>query len=392
MVKKADPNAGVVKILIAIIVILVLILVTIVINKNKEKEILGENLAVQSKLVEQVKSEDERKTNESPNEIKVLATTLDEIYDNSSWCGTFQLVWNDMLDELTPNGKIENSNLKIVQNLDKKSFLETDLSDKYYYKTYGLKSQRLKEEIESEIKEKFNETSDILDMLDWSEASLNNPKDEEFSKYLFYVMLKREFKFENEFTVLEDGKFGTNENVKYFGINLETKDSVRDQVEVLYYNSENSYAVSLYADDGDEVILVRNPRGKNFNEIYENLESEKEKFTGDTFFGTEDTLKVPNLDFNLLKEYDELKGLEFATKKASTGVIEEAVQTIKFKLDSTGGSIKSEAAIGTKFSSIRPSTEKREFNFDDDFTIFLKETGKDKPYFAANVSNITLFQ
>lgn len=392
MVKKADPNAGAVKILIAIIVILVLILVTIVINKNKEKEILGENLVVQSKLVEQVKSEDERKSNKSPNEIKVLATTLDEIYDNSSWCGTFQLVWNDMLDELTPNGKIENSNLKIVQNLDKKSFLETDLSEEYYYKTYGLKSQRLKEEIESEIKKKFNETSDILDMIDWSESSLNDPKDEDFSKYLFYVMLKREFKFENEFTVLEDGKFGTTENVKYFGINSETKDSVRDQVEVLYYNSENIYAVSLYADDGDEVILVRNPQGKNFNEIYENLESEKKKFTGDTFFGTEDTLKVPNLDFNLLKEYDELKGLEFATKKSATGVIEEAVQTIKFKLDSTGGSIKSEAAIGTKLSSIRPSTEKREFNFDDEFTIFLKETGKDKPYFAANVSNITLFQ
>ncbi len=391
MIEEIDPNKKVIKVLIAIIVILVIILIVTIITRDKtpKKENVNVDEQIQSSVSSQL-SQAEIKT--SDNEIQILPTMLDTIYNNSSWCGTFQLVWNDMLDELTTNGKIENTGIEIVDNLNNKSFVEEELSDEYYYKKYGLKTMKLKTEIENAIKKKFNEKSDILDMLDWSTASLNDAKDEQFSKYLFYVMLKRDFKFENEFTVLENGKFGTVENVKYFGINSETLPSVRQQVEVLYYNSNNNYAVILYADDGDEVILARNTNGKTFDEIYQNINNEKEKYEGNISFGDEDTLKVPNLDFNLLKEYKELKGLQFPTNKNATAIIEEAVQTIKFKLDNTGGSIKSEAVIGTKMMAIQPSEEIRNFNFDDEFTIFLKEAEKEKPYFAANISNITLFQ
>lgn len=390
MMEENDSNKKMIKVLIGIIVILIIVLIVIVITNNNNS-ITNTNIYAQNQSsINNSSSSEELKI--SDNEIQVLPTALDKIYNNSSWCGTFQLVWNDMLEELALNGTIKNSQLEIVKNLNKKSFVEDDLSDEYYYKKYGLKSQKLKAEIENAINKKFNEKSDILDMLDWSEDSLNNPKDTQFSKYLFYVMLKREFKFENEFTILDDGTFGTTENVKYFGINSETQEAVRNQVEVLYYNSEDSYAVSLYAKDGEQVILVKDSQGETFEEIYNNVNIEKEKFDGNTFFGTEDTLKVPNLNFKLLKEYKELIGLEFPTNKNVTAVIEEALQTIQFKLDNTGGSIKSEAAIGTKTMAMRPTGDKRNFNFDSEFTIFLKEAEKDKPYFAANISNITLFQ
>lgn len=392
MIEEIDPNKKIIKVLIAIIVILVIILIVTIVTRDEKQSKKGNSVAVQTQNSTNYQLDEENKRKESTSEIQVLPTTLDSIYDNSSWCGTFQLVWNDMLEEIALNGTIENSKLEIVKNLNQKSFIEDDLSDQYYYKKYGLKSKKLKTEIENAIKKKFNEKSDILDMLDWSADSLNNPKDAQFSKYLFYVMLKREFEFENEFTVLENGTFGTTKNVKYFGINTETEEVVRDQVEILYYNSEDSYAVALNAKDGEQVILVRNSQGTTFDEIYNNINIEKEKFEGNTFFGTEDTLKVPNLDFKLLKEYNELKGLEFPTNKNVTAIIEEAIQTIQFKLDNTGGSIKSEAAIGTRMIAIQPSDEKRAFNFDDEFTIFLKEAEKEKPYFAANVSNITLFQ
>ncbi len=391
MIEEIDPNKKVVKVLIAIIVILVIVLIVTIITRNKNAKELNVNVNVQNQYgVNSNLSKEERKT--SNDEIQVLPTMLDTIYNNSSWCGTFQLVWNDMLEELATNGKIENTNIEMVENLNKKSFVEDDLSEKYYYKKYGLKTKKLKTEIENSIKKKFNEKSDILDMLDWSADSLNDAKDEQFSKYLFYVMLKRDFKFENEFTVLENGKFGTVEDIQYFGINSQTPSSVRSQVEVLYYNSDNNYAISLHANDGDEVILVRNSKGKTFDEIYNNINSEKEKYEGSTFFGEEDTLKVPVLNFDLLKEYKELKGVQFPTNRNATAIIEEAVQTIKFKLDNTGGSIKSEAAIGTKMMSIQPQEEIRNFNFDDEFTIFLKESEKEKPYFSANISNIKLFQ
>lgn len=36
--------------------------------------------------------------------------------------------------------------------------------------------------------------------------------------------------------------------------------------------------------------------------------------------------------------------------------------------------------------------KERKFNFDDEFVIFLKENDKEKPYFAASISDITKFQ
>lgn len=390
MIEEIDPNRKIIKVLIAIIVILVIVLISTIIDKSTEIKTLEDTVAVNNQVQtnNQITSREEIK--KSPNEIQVLPTTVDAIYDNSSWCGTFQLVWNDLLEELALNGKIEND-IEIVKNLNQKTFVEEDLSEEYYYKKFGLKTLKLKTEIENGIKKKFNEKSDILDTLDWSIAELNDPNDEQFSKYLFYTMLKRDFKFEKEFTILEDGKFGTTEGVKYFGIDNQTIESVRSQVDVLYYKSKDSYSVVLNSDDKDQVILVKGLKGNNFDEIYKNLSNEKEKFKGDKTFGEKDLLKVPNLDFKLSKEYEDLIGLEFPTNKNATGIIIGALQTIQFKLDNTGGSIKSEAAMEVDQAEVI-SNEIREFNFDDSFTIFLKEADKEKPYFSANVTDIKLFQ
>lgn len=390
MIEEIDPNRKVIKVLIAIIVILVIVLISIIIGRNKDIKTLEANVLVNNQVQTNSQVSKSQEIKKSPNEIQVLPTTVDTIYDNSSWCGTFQLVWNDLLDELALNGKIE-SELEIVKSLNQRKFVKEDLSEEYYYKKFGLKTLKLKAEIENAIKKKFNEKSDILDTLDWSIAELNDPNDNNFSKYLFYAMLKRDFKFEKEFTVLDNGNFGTIENVKYFGIDSNTVKSVRKQVDVLYYNSKDSFAVTLNAKDKDQVILVKGLKGNNFDEIYKNLSNEKEKFKGDTVFGEEDTLKVPNLEFKLSKKYEDLVGLEFPTNKNVTGIITEALQTIQFKLDNTGGSIKSEAAMEVD-QAVMISNEIREFNFDSSFTIFLKEADKDKPYFAANVTDIKLFQ
>ena len=42
--------------------------------------------------------------------------------------------------------------------------------------------------------------------------------------------------------------------------------------------------------------------------------------------------------------------------------------------------------------SIQMEEEKREFSVDNTFSIFLIERGKDTPYFAAKISDITKFQ
>ena len=107
------------------------------------------------------------------DEIKTVATLEDEITTNSIWCGTFQLVWNDMVNNVVKQDVVFTPQEKLVENLNKQTFKEDQLSEKDYYKVYDLLTLDLKEKIEKAIKEKFNEKSDILDSIDWSEA----PKD-----------------------------------------------------------------------------------------------------------------------------------------------------------------------------------------------------------------------
>ncbi len=332
--------------------------------------------------------------------ITVVPTMNDTITTDSSWCGTFQLVWNDMKNEVVKQDVIFNPQLDMVKNLNKEDFNETMLSEDSYYKIYSLKSLALKEQIENGIKEKFNQTSDILDDFDWSENELDNPNNPYERRYFFYTMLYRKFEFLQEFDKLDNGEFGDKyKNVQYFGIDKDTPNSVGEQIEVLYYNSKDDFAIIINTKTDDEVIFCKNPKGSNFNDIYENMNNEAKKYTGSSSFENVDEFKAPNLDVNEKREYTELVGKKFKTADPvyDTAEIQKAIQTIKFSLDEKGGEIKSEAAIDLKVepNSLVSEIQKdqpRYFYVDNTFAIFLREKGKSKPYFAGRIDDITKFQ
>lgn len=329
--------------------------------------------------------------------ITVVPTMNDTITADSSWCGTFQLVWNDMKNEVVKKDVIFNPQLDMVKNLNKEDFNETMLSEDYYYKIYGLKSLALKEQIENGIKEKFNQTSNILNDFNWSESELDNPNNPNVRRYFFYTMLYRKFEFLQEFDKLDNGKFGNKyKDVQYFGIDENTENSVGNQITVLYYNSKDDFAIIVNTKTDDEVIFCKSPNGSNFNEIYENMNNESNNYTGSRSFKNVDEFKAPNLDFDEKKEYTELANKEFKTADPyyDTAEIQKAIQTIKFSLDEKGGEIKSEAAIDMTIgvTSVPKADEPRYFYVDDTFAIFLREKGKTKPYFAGRIDDITKFQ
>jgi len=370
------------KLLISIIIItllIIIILTLILISKNRIKKTT--NL-------------------EKTTGITVVPTMNDKITADSSWCGTFQLVWNDMKNEVVKQDVVFTPQLEMVENLNKEDFDESMLSEEYYYKIYGLKTLELKSKIENGIKEKFNQTSDILDDLDWSENGLDNPNDVGSKRYFFYTMLYRKFEFLQEFDKLKNDMFGKEyKDVQYFGIDKNTKDSVGNQIRVLYYNSKDDFAILINTKANDEVIFCKNPKGKTFNEIYANMNEESNKYDGSSSFNSIDEFKAPNLTFNEKKEYEELEGKKFPTADPiyNEGEIYKAIQTIKLSLDEKGGEIKSEAAIDMKVDSTAINTkpkkeEPRYFYVDDTFTLFLREKGKSKPYFAGRIDDITKFQ
>ena len=392
-------------IIITILTILCItgLVILILRKKDKPQNIISENsidfnVSKIPEIEEQPKSED--KVIKQTTGVTVVPTMLDTVDTDSTWCGTFQLVWNDMKNKVVKKDIVFNPQLDIVKNLNKEDFNETMLSEDYYYKIYGLKSLSLKEQIEKGIKEKFNQTSDILDDFDWSDEGLDNPNNPYVRRYFFYTMLYRKFEFLKEFDKLGNGKFGNKYNdVKYFGIDKNTPNSVGNQIKVLYYNSRDDFAVIVNTKTHDEVIFCKSPKGSNFNEIFDNMNNEANKYTGSKSFKDVDEFKAPNLEFNEKREYTELEGKKFETADPyyNTAEIQKAIQTIKFSLDEKGGEIKSEAAIDMKVTGAvvdikQKENEPRYFYVDDTFVLFLREKGKDKPYFAGRINDITKFQ
>lgn len=318
---------------------------------------------------------------------KGITTTLtleDEIQNDTIWCGTFQLIWNDFKNDLAKQDIVFTPQLEVVKNLNKETFTTENISEKYYYKKLGTPSLVLKEEIEKAIKDKFNETSDILDDFQWEGR---NPDD-----YFLYVMLKKEFQFEKAFEELENGKFGDYENVEYFGIKSNDMEELREQVEVLYYNSKDDFAIKLKTKQEDEVILCKNPQGKTFNEIFENILNQKNVYDGKSTLQEGELLKVPNIKLKEKNEFTEIENKQFLFSNGDTYMIEKAIQTIEFELDREGGKIISEAGMMVEKSVALAPEQKRKFFVDDTFAIFLIEEDKDVPYFAGIIDNITKFQ
>ena len=312
----------------------------------------------------------------------VVLSLEDKIANNTIWCGTFNLIWNDLKNDLAKQDIVFTPQLEEVINLNKGTFGTKDLNESSYYKKYGHPTLELKKEMEKAIKEKFNESSDILDDFDWN-GSLDD--------YILYAMLKKVFTFPTPFDKLNDSYFKDVNDVKYFGINDKSESKLRDQVTVLYYE-DTGYAVKLNTNENDEVILVMGDNGSSFLDVYNNTINKSNSYTKKTFTKN-DYLMVPNINLNIKKSFDQLTNKTFLFSNGDEYHISKALQTIKFELDNKGGKIKSEAGMQVSKNSVAfDEDERRVFNFNDTFIIFLKEKNKDLPYFAAKVSDIKNFQ
>lgn len=334
------------------------------------------------KVFDNVESVYDKKELKETKGVDVVPTLSDKISKDTSWCPTFQLIWNDFKNDIVKQDIKFEKKLDMLDNLNKEDFTKNDISDSYYYKIYGRKNLELKSKIENAIKEKFNQKSDILDQFDWSSDALDSGEDV-IDRYFLYSMLYREFEFNKKFDTFND-KFKDIENVEYFGI-IKNNDVVREQIKVYYHNDENDFAIKLITKNNDEVIIIKNPKGETFDEIYNSVKDKKIHE-----FNDKDNFMMPKIDFNVLREYDELENKEIVTLDGIY-TIEKAIQSIMFSLDEKGGKVKSEAGMDVKYET--STIEKyRNFYVNDTFALFLKESNKDKPYFALRVDDINKFQ
>lgn len=298
---------------------------------------------------------------------------------NDVWIGTFQLVWNDAMDKIT-HGPIqfEDGESQMANELNKRSFTADMLSDDSYYKISGATTPKLKEDIKEALQSKFNETSRILDLFPW----------ENDNGYILYAMLKKEFHFLVPFSEQRYEKFGDSEEyVRYFGADVATGEESFKNIEVLFHNSDTEFAVRLLTKEGEDVLLYRTDNNSlSFEDAYNEMLDKEKMYTGNKNFIDGDFLRVPYIQFSKEINYDELCGRII---KGTSLYISQAIQTIDFELNNTGGSVKSEAGMMFMCASDQPP---RYFKFNDDFYLFLKETDKEKPYMALRVDDTDILE
>lgn len=299
--------------------------------------------------------------------LNIVPTNISKIDDNSVWCPTFQLIWNDLKNKVIGDNIVflEDEDNIYANDLNKESFNEKMISDEYYYKNFGYMTNELKEIIKYDIKEKFNEESDILDRVNFNDNSRD---------YFFYAMLVRNFNFKHPFDILSK---------KTFGITKDSKEELDENIKVLFYNKD-SYAVKLLTTSKDEVILYKGNIMDNFKNTYQEIINKVQEED----FKSDDTITIANLSFKSETQYQELLNKSFYDINGISYVISDAIQTIIFNLDNKGGKVKSEASMGVRLTSLNYG---RHFDFTDNFVLFLKEEDREKPYLALNVSNINEF-
>ena len=305
-----------------------------------------------------------------------FTSKISSIDTNKVWIGTFNLVWNDFMNDVI-GGKIEfeDGYSELADELNKQSFTEKQLNPNSYFKKHGTATLDLKTQIENGIKETFNENSKVLNKVEWG-----NPY-----AYVLYAMMKKEFNYLERFPTLKDNTFGdSKEKVKYFGIEPDTSQEASKNVEILFYNSKEDFAIKLKTKENEEVYLYKTTgENKSFEECYQEMIEKQEKYDGNKKWNENDILNIPFIKISDEINYDELCGRMI---KGTNWYIRQAIQTIDFELNNYGGSVKSEAVIEALKNAIYENG--REFIYNNDFILYLKEESKEKPYFALKVDNI----
>lgn len=288
--------------------------------------------------------------------------------------------------DIMPNKTVEfeDGNSMLVDELNKKTFTKDMLSKEDYYIKVGKTSPKLKEEIKNELSQKFNiNVSNLLDEIDFENDT------NAIMGYTVYSMLIKNFEFLVPFDKLGGFRFDDSEGyVEYFGINNASDESLNQNVEVLFYNNQNDFAVKLKTKENEELILYMNETYTSFNDMYNEIEEKSKNYSGDKTFNQSDELKIPYINVDTIINYDELCGK--IIKDTDQMYISNAIQNVKFTLNEKGGNLLSEATVVSEYNSLAENA--RFFNFTKPFVLFMKEENKSKPYFSLKVDNVNILE
>jgi hypothetical protein len=262
----------------------------------------------------------------------------------------------------------------------------------------GLKS---KIKTESKPINKLLEANDYQSSLHSNEiwTSFERIEDKIKATAQFTKSLPFEFEFERNNTELE---FETTA-IHSFGINGYDEYDITNQIELIYYKSDDEFALKLLPEDSNHEIYIYLPKKTKFKtlkqlvndiEKSENKRSKRQsenKLTWQDQFLDDDLFSMPVLEFNIEKNYANIEGQNI-TAGDTTYTIETCYQRIAFILDEVGAVIESEVLVemATEAAPEEFLPQPKQLLLNQPFFIMLKRTDSDNPYLAMWINNTEL--
>lgn len=307
----------------------------------------------------------------------IVSTMQEELLENQVWCAAFELAWREMENNVLKDDYAYNKENKEIGYLYSESKNAAIVNPKELLVTSGEMNKKLVEKLKKQVKRKFKTKSELLD-------KLNLSKDEKM--FLIYAMLVLKLKFKYKFDEMKKLPFnGSEKLINYFGVDRKSEDELFDQVESLFYASETSFAVELKAKSDYKIYLMAESESLTFASAYEKLDNMS---TNNKEYIEVSRVAVPEISVNECKSFENLVGESLRVEGKNEFIISQALQNIKFELDSSGAKVVSEAAI-VGFEGCCPNrTRKEDFVFDKPFYLFISRSLKDKPVFALRVNKI----
>ncbi len=302
-------------------------------------------------------------------------------------CVTFQIAWDQWQDE--NQTKLHSDTVSdLVNQLNQSRFDRRNLAADSYLVGSGSRAdvpkllERLKaRNIEGPLSEDLQSVPDL--------------------GFFLYAALSKQLPFAVKFDRFEDQLTfqarQASDRVESFGILGDPAEDGRigqlvRQVDVLNHVSDADFIVRLHTRLGkDEIYLAKIAPGQTLATTLQAAQTQIAKPATNGFrttIGGGDRLLIPVLELSIVKDFDQLNGLQFHDAQQQPGQIIQATQTIQFRLDETGSIVESEAVIIGDFGPSEYDPKKaRKLTFDRPFLLWMQERDASAPYLVAWVAN-----
>lgn len=312
---------------------------------------------------------------------------------NVVWCGSLQIAWNRLRDDLLHSPPSIAGAEAVVSRLNQARLTEQDLPEDSYLAAAGLVKDGIVKRIQGQMEERFQVDVSFDDM----------PGD---TAAMAYSYLQAHVKFTIPFFENREAFFfkdpqGRETHVTSFGIRPEDEYAygrLRHQVEVLYaYRDPDEewtqepaeFVVDLCRDSTpNQIVLACVPAKETLAATLKDVQQKISGFPPNAFerhIGPNDVLLVPNMNWEIDHRFAELEGPDkpFLNQGYEGYYFDTVRQTIRFRLDRSGAELRSQVK---QFVTPEPTY----LLFGRPFLLYIKQRGAEHPFFVMWVDNAEL--